>query len=232
MPDPVVRRSPRAKRLQVKVSPWKGIEVIVPMRCSQREADAFIDSHQDWMTKAWAKLLKEYPEAAGWELPQSIRLPILEREWQVQLDPEAARFRGGRETLTLAGDASSAEHALRLQQWLRSQAGKALPQRLMPWIERTGLEPAKISIRGQATRWGSCSSQGTMSLNFRLMFLDAALVDCLLLHELCHLKYMNHGRNFWRLMEHHMPDVRARDRALGAAWRDVPAWAQVKKEEE
>lgn len=230
IPVPSIRRSPRARRLQIKVSPWKGIEVILPMRCSQREADAFIAGHQDWMHKAWTKLLKEYPEAAGWELPQRIHLPILEREWQVRIDPEATRFRTGRDTLTLAGSRSSAEHALRLQQWLRLQAAKALPHRLKPWMERTGLEPAKISIRGQATRWGSCSSQGTLSLNFRLMFLEPALVDCLLLHELCHLKYMNHGQRFWGLMQKHMPDARERDRALGVAWREVPAWALVKEE--
>ena len=230
MPDPRVRRSPRAKRLQVKVSPWKGIEVVVPMRCSQRDADAFIESHRDWMHRAWSKLVKEYPEAAGWELPQHIHLPVIDRWWEVRLDPLGKRFRAGRDNLVLAGDVSSAEHALRLQQWVRLQAGRILPQRLAPWIERTGLEPSGISIRSQATRWGSCSSKGTLSLNFRLMFLDAALVDCLLLHELCHLRYMNHGKRFWGLMEKHMPDVRERDRALGAAWRDVPAWAQVRKD--
>ena len=200
------------------------------MRCSQREADAFIDSHRDWMRKAWSKLVKEYPEAAGWELPQHIHLPVLDRWWEIRLDPLGKRFRAGREVITLAGNASSAEHALRLQQWVRLQASRILPQRLAPWIERTGLSPAKVSIRGQATRWGSCSTQGTLSLNFRLMFLDAELVDCLLLHELCHLKHMNHGKRFWGLMERHMPDVRERDRALGAAWRDVPAWAQVRNE--
>lgn len=227
MPLPRVRRSARARRLQIKVSPWKGIEVVVPMRCSQREADAFIADHEGWMEQAWQKLLLEYPEAGGWELPRSIHLPILERSWDVQLDPEASRFSARRDTLLLAGETSSAEHALRLQQWLRQQAGKALPQRMQRWIELTGLQPSGITIRGQSTRWGSCSSKGKLSLNFRLLFLAPELVDCLLLHELCHLKYMSHGKRFWGLMERYMPDVRRRDRELGAAWRDIPAWAQV-----
>jgi hypothetical protein len=227
-PEPILRRSPRAKRLQIKVSPWKGIEVILPQRCSQRTADRFVDEHREWMAKAWRKLLQDYPEAGQWELPQSIELPLLERQWQVQLDPLASRFRAGRNHIVLAGNPSPTEHAVRLQQWVRLQAGKALPKRLQPWIEQTGLQPSKISIRGQATRWGSCSSQGTLSLNFRLMFLAPELVDCLLLHELCHLVHMNHGKRFHALMQKHMPDARERDRALGEAWRDVPAWAQVK----
>ena len=89
---------------------------------------------------------------------------------------------------------------------------------------RIGREPQAVQIRLQRTRWGSCSSAGTVSLNAGLLFLDAAVVRYLLVHELCHLISMSHSRRFWRAVERHEPDYRALDRRLADAWMAVPAW--------
>ena len=79
--------------------------------------------------------------------------------------------------------------------------------------------PENVAIRAQATRWGSCSTRGTISLNFRLLFLEKREIDCLLLHEVCHLKHLNHGKRFWGLMEKHMAGAKERDRKLGEGWK-------------
>ncbi len=83
---------------------------------------------------------------------------------------------------------------------------------------------ARVSIRCQRTRWGSCSTRGTVSLNCSLVFLRPEVVRYLFVHELAHTKHMNHSANFWRLVERLEPDYRRLDRELLAGWRTVPGW--------
>ena len=86
-------------------------------------------------------------------------------------------------------------------------------------------EFVRASVRLQRTRWGSCSSSGTISLNAKSLFLPAELVDHLLLHELCHTESADHSERFYALLEQHSPSARERERELKHAWRYVPSWA-------
>jgi predicted metal-dependent hydrolase len=79
-------------------------------------------------------------------------------------------------------------------------------------------------MRLQRTRWGSCSAQRTVSLNAALLLLEPELVRYLMVHELCHLRWLDHSRRYWRLVERFEPDFRALDRRLTEAWRELPAW--------
>ena len=86
------------------------------------------------------------------------------------------------------------------------------------------VEVARVVARCQRTRWGSCSTRGTISLNASLLFLREPVVRYLFAHELAHLQHMNHSRRFWRLVESLEPDYRRLDRELLGGWRSVPAW--------
>lgn len=224
-----VRVSARARHLQIKVSPWKGVDVIVPRRRSQKEVAQFLASHREWIDRAWAKLLQEYPKAGQLRLPERVVLDASGECWRVSAEGTRYSLRKREQRVCIPAGLTVNEQALALQKLVRDRAAEWLPQRMQRWIERTGLEPAKLAIRGQQSRWGSCSSKGTISLNFRLMFLEPHVVDCLLLHELCHLKHPNHGKRFWALNAKFMPDVRERDRELGDSWKRVPAWALVRE---
>jgi len=81
-----------------------------------------------------------------------------------------------------------------------------------------------VAIRCQRTRWGSCSTRGTVSLNCSLLFLPPEVVRYLFIHELAHTEHMNHSASFWRLVEKLEPEYRRLDRELLAGWRTVPAW--------
>ncbi|MGN0157490.1 MAG: M48 family metallopeptidase [Lachnospiraceae bacterium] len=90
----------------------------------------------------------------------------------------------------------------------RDAATEYIPKRVAYYQPYTGGTYSRITIRDQKTRWGSCSSNGTLSFNFRLMLAPPRVLDYVVVHELCHLTYMNHSKEFWQAVERVMPDYR------------------------
>lgn len=90
----------------------------------------------------------------------------------------------------------------------RQAARDYFSRRCEYYCRLTGGNYARITIRDQKTRWGSCSSTGTLSFNYRLMFAPPRVLDYVVVHELCHLTYMNHSRDFWNLVGAVMPEYK------------------------
>lgn len=116
-----------------------------------------------------------------------------------------------------------------LDGWYRHQAQALLPQRLatlataLPWLSGRALPPPRV-VRLRA-RWGSCAADGRITLSLGLVLLEQPLIDYVLLHELCHLREMNHGPRFYALLAAALPDHRERQAALRQEhpWRPAPA---------
>src|SRR3990172_3665456 len=89
-----------------------------------------------------------------------------------------------------------------------------------------GLPYQRALIRRQKTRWGSCSRDGTISLNAKLLFLSPETVNYVMIHELCHRVELNHSPRFWRLVERHCPDFRRINAQRRDLWKAVPHWAE------
>ena len=162
-------------------------------------------------------------------MPTRIVFPAVERTWDVVYHTDSVqraqlRRRESSLDIFLPDDRIEGARTL-LRRWLMDAARRELKPRLQMLSKETGLYFKKVQVRTQRTRWGSCSSTGTISLNAAALFLDASLMRYLMIHELCHLKHLNHSKRYWQLVEQLQPDSRHHDRRLGEAWVSVPSWA-------
>ena len=96
----------------------------------------------------------------------------------------------------------------------RGPARQLVRQRLEYYNQFYGFQYGRVSIKNQRSRWGSCSKQGNLNFNYRLVNLPSELADYIIVHELCHLKEMNHSARFWRLVVQVMPDYLTRRQKL------------------
>jgi predicted metal-dependent hydrolase len=117
-------------------------------------------------------------------------------------------------------ESSQARQIGPLQPDMHRLAGTALAQDVKNALAHfEGPQPAKVLIRDLSSRWGSCSSKGTVSLNSRCYSLPLDLREYVIYHELCHLVFLNHGAQFWNLLHGYLPDARRRQRRLNQFFR-------------
>lgn len=215
-----LRVSPRARRVSLRVRPWLGLEVVVPKRFPRRRIEGILQQHEAWIRR---QLARHAPTLQAPPLPGEIHLEALGKHWEIIVD-ENQRVLKERPEGRLCIPAAREKAIASLRNWVRRQAQLNLPERLQQLAQEHGFAYERVSIRSQKSRWGSCSSRGTISLNDQLLFLQPAAVDYLMVHELCHTREMNHSNRFWSLVESCCPDWRRWDAELSPGLERVPDW--------
>ena len=114
-----------------------------------------------------------------------------------------------------------------IERWYRREARSRIEAAVERESERLGLYPSRVTIRDQRTRWGSCSTSGTLSFNWRLVIGPVAALDYVVVHELIHLRHHNHSRQFWDALTEAMPDWKPRAAWLRANERTLTSWRPV-----
>jgi len=224
--SPLIRVSARARRLSIRVYPDARVEVVVPPRARPREVELFITAQREWIDNKRAIALRSRPEPQPFP-PATLDLRALCEVWHLQLAGGAGPLRikdAGGSVLRVTGVAAKGRMRAALRTWLMRTAHERLAPRVAALAAATGVSYSRISVRRQRSRWGSCSARGTISLNCCLLFQRPCVVDYLIVHELMHVRHMNHSARFWQAVERHCPDWRALDRELVKGWRDVPRW--------
>src|SRR4051812_8888110 len=200
-----IRRSDRARRVRVSVDGKGEIEVVLPRRSPERHAEEAVRQLRPWIERrrrAIAVAALEVGRAPG-------TVPYLGVVLTLVAEPGRSRVaRRGGVLLVPEGDPRAA-----VERWYRRQARVEVARRLDAACARAGSSYTELTIRGQKTRWASCSSSGAMSFNWRLLLAPPEILDYVVEHEVCHLEVMDHSPRFWRLLASRAP-----------AWRAHSAW--------
>jgi len=199
IPITLIRKKVKNARIVVKNSTT--VELIVPHRYSELHVDNLVESKRDWILKALAKVKSRENAVQLQENERFIRGKIYiihERFIDTPfIDYEHARLYGRSEHFE-----GNKYIAL-----LKREAKVFLPKRLRELAEEFGFRINKISIRSQSTRWGSCSSDFNISLNWKLLLVPPFVCDYVLLHELVHTEHLNHSEHFWKRLSEVCPYV-------------------------
>ena len=239
--------SARARKLRLRLSPDRGLLLTVPAGMPATALPALLFSFLPWLERH----LPACPAPAPLVVPQSIFLPL--RGTALQVIPAGPLAEGRRQTpsctepplllrsgskrllalvrheeLRLYAAVAPEDAALLLRHWCRRQAENLLPPYLQQLARQGGLTVARVTVRDQRRRWGSCIARdgGSISLNWRAVLLPLSLLDHLCWHELCHLRHMDHSPAYRQALAQVSPDWKAQERRLTAFWRDLPVWAR------
>jgi predicted metal-dependent hydrolase len=218
-----VRRRKGTRHLRLRLNVRNHIVVSMPWHGSDRSCLKFIDQNRQWLERqinaapriiSVREWLHHSPwlTAAGWTFAVTINEMSNTHRSHYRIVPEAACI-----GLHLpVGSDDAALYAL-----LRKFARESLAGYTAAEAKRLGLNCSKVSVRDQSSRWGSCSSKQTISLNWRLVLLPPRLQNYVILHELAHLREMNHSRRFWNLLERYDPDRRAHEQELDTLTAEI-----------
>jgi len=205
-------RNPRARRYLLRLRPDGAARVTIPRGGSTAVARQFVERHRVWLERELERLRVQPRQPAAWQIGTEILLRGDAVRIEAGLNGEPKIICYGGESLRVPDTAADLRPAI--EDHLRKLATLELPPRVLELAARHGLTVGRITVRSQKSRWGSCSRRGTISLNWRLIQTPAFVSDYICLHELMHLRHMNHSPGFWREAERVCPDYRMAERWL------------------
>lgn len=211
------RHSEKATRVRLSIRPGPKVELTVPAGASLAAAEAFLRDNLAWLEKALSRARPAQSSVCR-HLADFPSLTVDDRWAEVEL--VAAGRAGFRlveaDRVRISYPESDPEGGVRRA--VRSMAAETLRAAVARLSRRVGVSVADVSVRDQSSRWGSCSAEGALSLNWRLVLLPPAIHDHVILHELAHRRHMDHSDRFWGQLEAWDPDWRRHDRELTRTW--------------
>jgi predicted metal-dependent hydrolase len=201
-----------------------GLTVIIPRRYDLKKLPAFLSGNKLWIIRALNKYSSPLkPKAAPANPPNTI--PYLGNYIEIKRDG------GGLSPVRLEGkrlivSSAMCEQGLlapALTDWYRHECARLLGEKVSRTGERLGLTYKRITLKEMRTRWGSCSVKANLNFNWKLVLMPEPVIDYVVIHELMHLKEMNHGKKYWALVEKECPDWRERRKWLTKNGREYVA---------
>jgi predicted metal-dependent hydrolase len=202
--------NPRSKRYILRLKSDGTARVTIPRRGSIQAARGFAERNVAWLSQQLQRLAAKPVRNKAW----SIGSEILFRGETVRIvaDVESGAVRFADQTIRVSD--SGVDLRPIIERHMRSLAAVELPPRVLMFAQQHGLSVKRVVVRNQKSRWGSCSRRGTISLNWRLIQAPGFVADYIMLHELMHIRQMNHSRKFWQEVENVCPDFRSAEKWL------------------
>jgi len=219
-----IKRSPR-RRLSLTID-HRGLRVLGPMNLSLKQSESLIRTHESWVIQKLDEWRSERLNS-GWTIQNNAPLPIFGEPHAVRVEEHAARsprleLIDRSLVLFTKEPLHTARNHKALVQWLRQEAHRYFETRIKTLAPRMGVQVSALSLSQARTRWGSCTSNGHVRLNWRLVHLPPMLVDYVIVHELAHLKEMNHSPRFWDVVASIYPDHKAARKTLRSQIATLP----------
>jgi predicted metal-dependent hydrolase len=201
-----VRRHRRARRYTLRIHPTDREAILtMPPRGTIAEAKDFARLHGGWIAARLGRLPKAAPFLPGTVVPlRGVPHRIVHRGGERGTVWTETRD-SGEKVLCVAGDAEHMER--RVHDYLKREARKDLQKASLAYAGELGVRVKRVSIRDQSSRWGSCTSAGSLSFSWRLVLAPPFVLDYLAAHEVAHLVEMNHSARFWRVVAKVCPSV-------------------------
>jgi predicted metal-dependent hydrolase len=210
-----IRRSNRALHARIHVD-GDGVEVVVPNHFPLRNVESFVQEKRPWIERTLRRLRESEERFPPSRLCDGGEVPYLGERLALRVRVESSRTRAhvarrGSELRVRLGPHTPLADAV--EAWYRRRARAEVAPRLDAAVARAGRSYARLQIRGQRTRWASCSTSGAMSFNWRLLLAPPEILDYVVEHEVAHLDVQDHSPRFWRLLASRSP-----------GWREHEAW--------
>lgn len=209
-----LKRSPRAKHVRLEVRRETGLTVVIPRSYNVARLSSLLEAKWRWISVKLAQWAAAQPLSE--ELKNGGTIPYLGEELKVVIERDcgsSAAVKLQKNKLLVSSARASGELNSLLERWYRRQAEKLMKERASELSSKFGLTYNRLFIRGQRTRWGSCSRKGNLSFNWKLLMAPEWVIDYVVIHELTHLDEMNHRKRFWELVAQRCP-----------RWREHKKW--------
>jgi predicted metal-dependent hydrolase len=204
--------NPRARRYVLRLRPDGSARVTIPRGGSRSAGRRFAEGHEPWLARQLERLANRPAQPAPWRLGTEVFLRGERRIIEAAAGSDGNAIQLGDEVISVRGSAADWRPVIERHLW--RLAIRELPPRVWELAASHQLTVRRITVRNQRTRWGSCSRRATISLNWRLVQTPPFVRDYIILHELCHLREMNHSARFWRAVGRVCPDFAAAERWL------------------
>jgi predicted metal-dependent hydrolase len=207
----------RRKNIQLRILPTAVIEIVTPGKLAALDIEHIIASKSTWIKRRLSKLasLAENPVnqqvACGSQLlylGEPHTLALLPGSPKIEVTATDGELRVILPQSLLEQVQSGTVLQKIIKAWLVDQAGKLLHAKTKEWAAIIGVSPKKITIRDQKSRWGSCSSLGSINYNWRVIMAPLWVTDYLVIHELCHMLVPNHSSAFWEQVGRFCPNYK------------------------
>ncbi len=217
--DYVVHSSPRRRTVAFRVSVVDGVEVVVPEGFERSRLPALVRQKAPWILEKLG-LVREQAPPPRHEFVSGERFLYVGRRYRLQVRraPRAAdpglSFEQGRWAASVPAGTPDADLPRLLRPlfvaWYRARAEERLRARVRHFAREAGLSPVGVLVKDQERRWGSCTKDGVLGFNWRIVMARASAIDYVVVHELAHLVHPDHGPAFWRQVASLLPDYEAR----------------------
>lgn len=218
-----IERGARKKTVAVAVEPTGAVRVRAPQGTPVARLDAIVERKARWIVERRQRLEDLPPPLSPREFVNGETFRYLGKQYRLRVVEGAGTVRllGGHLVVSSQSQGDEGEIRRALVAWYRERAAERLAARVPVWAERLGVHAGRVLVRDQRARWGSADAAGNLRFNWRIVQAPTRLLDYIVAHELVHLVYPDHTRDFWATLGRAMPDYEARREALRRLGRHV-----------